>query len=58
MEIGGQRPDGLQLYISGIYIPKDPYMQNLGSFRQLGAILGAPSHTKLDFAIPLLKVKE
>ena len=33
--------------------PKDPYMQNLGSFRPLGAILGAPSHTKLDFAIPL-----
>ena len=30
-------------------------MQNLGSFRPLGAILGAPSHTKLDFAIPLLK---
>ena len=29
-------------------------MQNLGSFRPLGAILGAPSHTKLDFAIPLL----
>ena len=28
-------------------------MQNLGSFRPLGAILGAPSHTKLDFAIPL-----
>ena len=46
----------------GVYIdlPKleslevtDPYMQNLGSFRPLGAILGAPSHTKLDFAIPL-----
>ena len=35
-------------------------MQNLGSFRPLGAILGAPSHTKLDFAIPLyifVKVK-
>ena len=32
-------------------------MQNLGSFRPLGAILGAPSHTKLDFAIPLLKIK-
>ena len=28
-------------------------MQNFGSFRPLGAILGAPSHTKLDFAIPL-----
>ena len=28
-------------------------MQNLGSFRPLGAILGAPSHTKLGFAIPL-----
>ena len=27
-------------------------MQNLGSFRPLGAILGAPSHTELDFAIP------
>ena len=31
-------------------------MQNLGSFRPLGAILGAPSHTKLDFAIPLWTV--
>ena len=30
-------------------------MQNLGSFCPLGAILGAPSHTKLDFAIPLFK---
>ena len=29
-------------------------MQNLDSFCPLGAILGAPSHTKLDFAIPLL----
>ena len=29
-------------------------MQNLGSFRPLGAILGAPSHTKRDFAIPLI----
>ena len=29
-------------------------MQNLGSFCPLWAILGATSHTKLDFAIPLL----
>ena len=28
-------------------------MQNLGSFHPLGVILGAPSHTKLDFAILL-----
>ena len=53
-EIGGQRPDSLQSYISGIKIPKDPHIQNLGPFRPLGAIFGAPSHTKLDFAIPLL----
>ena len=28
-------------------------MQNLGSFRPLGAILGPPSHIKRDFAVPL-----
>ena len=40
--------------MSGIYNPKDPYMQNMGTFgsQSQGAILGAPSHTKLGFAIP------
>ena len=34
-------------------IPFAPYMQNPSSFRPQGAILRAPSHTKLGFAIPL-----
>ena len=29
-------------------------MQNPSSFRPLGADLGAPSHTKVSFAVPLL----
>ena len=31
-------------------------MQSPGSFRQLGAELWADSHTKLSFAVPLLKL--
>ena len=38
-------------------IPFAPYMQNPSSFRPQGAILRAPSHTKLGFAIPLLSTE-
>ena len=53
-DFGGQRPDRLQIYILGISIPNARCMQNLGSFRPLGAILWPPSHIKRDFAVPLL----
>ena len=33
-------------------------MQNFDSVHPLGAILGAPSHTKLGLAIPLFKMIE
>ena len=36
-------------------IPFAPYMQNMGSIRQLGAKIWADSHSKLGFATPLLK---
>ena len=41
---GGQRQDSLQIHILGISIPNARCMQNLGSIRSLGAILGLPSH--------------
>ena len=53
-DFGGQRLDGLQIYILGISIPNARCMQNLGSIRPLGAILGLPSHIKVEVAVPLL----
>ena len=52
-DFGGQRPDSLQIYIFGISIPNARCMQNLGSFRPLGAILRPPVLIKRDFAVPL-----
>ena len=42
-----------QFFSPEALIPFAPYMQNPSSFRPQGAILRAPSHTKLGFAIPL-----
>ena len=53
-DFGGQRSDSLQIYILGISIPNARCMQNLGSFRPLGAILRPPVLIKRDFAVPLL----
>ena len=53
-DFGGQRSDSLQIYILGISIPNARCMQNLGSIRPLGAILGLPSHIKVEVAVPLL----
>ena len=52
-DFGGQRLDGLQIYILGISIPNARCIQNLGSIRPLGAILGLPSHIKVEVAVPL-----
>ena len=52
-DFGGQRPDSLQIYILGISIPNARCMQNLGSIRPLGAILGLLSHIKVEVAVPL-----
>ena len=54
-DFGGQRPDSLQTYIFGISIPNAQCMQNLGSIHPLGAILGLPSHIKVEVAVPLFK---
>ena len=54
---GGQRSDSLQIYILGISIPNAQCMQNLGSIRPLGSILGLLSHIKRSFAVPLFKKK-
>ena len=44
-----------QFFFPEALIPFAPYMQNPSSFRPQGAILRAPSHTKLGFAIPLFE---
>ena len=50
-DFGGQRSDSLQIYILGISIPNARCMQNLGSIRPLGAILGLLSHIKVEVAV-------
>ena len=56
-DFGGQSPDSLQIHILGISIPNAQCMQNLGSIRPLGSILGLLSHIKRSFAVPLFKKK-
>ena len=57
-DFGGQRSDSLQIYILGISIPNARCMQNLGSIRPLEAILGLPSHIKVEVAVPLLGIQD
>ena len=53
LEVRGQMVSNY-IFLEFTYFIKAPYLQNLGSFCQLEAILGTPSPTKPGFAIPLL----